>query len=123
MHLIPYLLASALLLAGCAGNSTTEGGSSSVRRYQGHLVMVPEMHVFVPCNSEAPLWLVTDEATSHRLEAQYTSLVSEPYEEAFAILRGTPGPQLHCPGCRDFPGSFRVSEIIEYRLAEAGDCH
>lgn len=122
MHPIFYLLAGTVLLAGCAGTSTTKDGGPSAGRYEGHLVMAPEMHVFVPCNAEAPLWLVADEATDHRLEAQYTSLVSEPYEEAFAVLRGTPGPQLDCPGCRDFPGSFRVSEIIEYRLAEAGDC-
>ncbi|MFB8829484.1 hypothetical protein [Azotobacter salinestris] len=123
MHRISFLLAGALLLAGCVGGPTTrDGGLSSAARYQGHLVMLPEMHIFVPCNAEAPLWLVTDAATGHRLEAQYASLVSEPYEEAFAVLRGTPGPQLDCRGCRDFPGSFRVSEIIEYRQAEAGDC-
>lgn len=123
MHPTPYLLAGALLLAGCAGNSTTGDGSSSARRYQGYLVMAPEMHVFVPCNSDAPLWLVADEATGHRLEAQYASLVNEPYEEAFAVLHGTPGPQLDCADCRDVPGSFRVSRILEYRRAESEDCH
>jgi len=123
MRPIPYLLAGTLLLAGCAGTSKTGGDASSAGAYRGHLVMAPEMHIFVPCNSEAPLWLVADEPTTHRLEAQYASLVSEPYEEAFAVLRGTPGPQLSCANCRDFPGSFRVRQVLEYRLAESEDCH
>lgn len=128
MRPIPYLLASALLLAGCAGTKTGDDDALSSTAivsdsvYRGHLVMAPEMHVFVPCNSSDPLWLVVDDDTGHRLESQYASLVSEPYEEAFAVLRGTPGPQLECASCRDFPGSFKVQQVIEYRRARAGDC-
>ena len=119
MRPISSLLAGALLLSGCASTPSTGDGD---RRYPGHLVMAPGMHVFVPCGSDAPLWLVAGGATGRRLEAQYASLVSEPYEETFAVLYGTPGPRLDCPSCRDLPGSFRVSRILEYRGAESEDC-
>jgi len=120
MQTVPFLLATALLLAGCTGDITTKDGS---RRYAGHLVMAPALRVFVPCNSHTPLWLATDKTTEHRLEDQYTTLVSELYEETFAVLYGAPGPQLNCAGCRNFPGSFQVTQVLEHRQAESEDCH
>lgn len=134
MRLAPCLLASTLLLSGCMASKTETDGmpqrdtaehglppSDSI--YRGYLVMDEEMHVFVPCDSNDPLWLVADDDTGHRLESRYTSLVSEPDDEAFAVLRGKPGPQLSCESCRDFPGSFKVEEVIEFRRATAKDCH
>ncbi len=116
-----------LVLTGCATSPAPETfpepapGKAGV--YRGHLVMTPEMQVIVPCHTEAPLWLVADEETQQYLLDGYPSLVNAADEEAFAVLVGEPGPPLDCELCRDFPGSFQVHHVLEYRKAQPGDCH
>ena len=84
--------------------------------------MAPRMHVFIPCEAEEPLWVVAEDALRERLETRYAELVDEPGDEAFARVRGTVGPALDCNWCRDFPGSFRLDEVLEYREAGTTDC-
>lgn len=113
--IVVFLLSA---LAGCAATSPP----ASLDTLSGHLVMAPRMQVFIACEAESPLWVVTSEALHQRLEARYAELVDEPGEEAFARVRGTVGPALDCQWCRDFPGSFQLDEVIEYREASESDC-
>ncbi|HLV17678.1 MAG TPA: hypothetical protein VKY70_09440 [Pseudomonas sp.] len=114
-HLSLFLLGA---LAGCAATPPQESGGSLA----GHLVMAPRMQVFVPCHAQEPLWVVVDDALREQLFTRYAELVDEPGEEAFAQVRGTVGPALDCQWCRDFPGSFRLEAVLEYREASATDC-
>ena len=116
---LPLGAALLIALAGCAGTPSgpTDSGVSA-----GYLVMAPRMQVFIACQAQEPLWVVADDALRERLESRYAELVDVPGEEAFARVRGTSGPALDCQWCRDFPGSFRLEEVLEYREAGAGDC-
>lgn len=105
-------------LAGCAAPPPQQPADTLA----GHLVMAPRMQVFIGCQAEEPLWVVADDALRERLETRYAELVDEPGEEAFARVRGTVGPALDCPWCRDFPGSLHLEEVLEYREASASDC-
>jgi hypothetical protein len=113
----------AFILAGCATAPVPAPVPGEPVISRGHLVMTPEMQVIVPCNTEEPLWVVADEKTQAYLLSRYPSLVNEADEEAFAVLQGKPGPTLDCPLCRDFPGSFQVQKVLEYRKATPDDCH
>lgn len=116
---LPLGAALLIALAGCAG---TPSGPIDSGVSAGYLVMAPRMQVFIACQAQEPLWVVADDALRERLESRYAELVDEPGEEAFARVRGTRGPALDCQWCRDFPGSFRLEEVLEYREAGAGDC-
>lgn len=113
----------AFALAGCAAAPSPARAPGEPVVYRGHLVMTPEMQVIVPCNTEEPLWVVADENMQKELLNRYPSLVNEADEEAFAVLKGEPGPPLDCALCRDFPGSFQIHQVVEYRKATPGDCH
>lgn len=115
----PLTIALFGALAGCAATppAPLEPGVVS-----GHLVMAPRMQVFIACQAEEPLWVVADDALRERLETRYTELVDEPGEEAFARVRGSVGPALDCQWCRDFPGSFQLDAVLEYRGASPEDC-
>lgn len=117
--LIAVPFAVLALLAGCAGSPPAPSDPTTAA---GHLVMAPRMQVFIPCQAEEPLWVVADDALRERLESRYSELVDEPGEEAFARVRGVAGPALDCQWCQDFPGSFRVDEVFEYREASEADC-
>lgn len=123
MHPAIFLCASAALLAGCAAAPAPSRAPDDATIYRGHLVMTPQMQVFVPCHTEEPLWVVAAPATTRRLLGEYETLVRDTDEEAFAVLRGAPGAPLACAWCRDFPGSFQVVEVLDYRRARADDCH
>lgn len=116
---LPVTAALLITLAGCAG---TPSGLHDPKVTSGHLVMAPRMQVFIACQAEEPLWVVADDALRERLEARYVELVDEPGEEAFARVRGSVGPALDCEWCSDFPGSFRLDEVLEYREASSKDC-
>lgn len=118
---MPRSVSVVLLLGMLAGCATTTPHTPQ-DALSGHLVMAPRMQVFVPCEAENPLWVVADGSLQERLETRYAELVDEPGEEAFAVVRGTMGPGLDCEWCRDFPGSFQLNEVIEYRVASERDC-
>ncbi len=117
------LCLTAFILTGCAISPAPEPTPVGTVVYRGHLVMTPEMQVIVPCNTEEPLWVVADEKTQKDLLSRYPGLVNEADEEAYAVLQGEPGPTLDCALCRDFPGSFQIHQVLEYRKATPGDCH
>ena len=90
--------------------------------YRGFLVIAPEVEVFTPCGTEAPLWLDYTTEMRRVLFERYEQLRTEPYEQTYAELRGVPGPQLDCAFCEEYSGSFKVDAVVEHRARKSTDC-
>jgi hypothetical protein len=106
-----------LIAAGAIGAAEPRG-----KLYRGHLVIAPEVEVFRPCGSKKPLWLDYSSEMRAPMFRRYMELRKEPYEETYAVLRGTLGPRLDCGFCEHFQGSFKVLEVIEQRRDGPANC-
>ena len=90
--------------------------------WRGHLVIAPEVETFQPCGAAEPFWLDVPLKTRDEIYAKHVSFTKEPYGRSFAIVRGDIGPKLDCGFCEEYPGSFKLVQLIEHRSASAVDC-
>lgn len=116
--LLPACLA---LASGCSVTAPAPEQSGGIHR--GHLSLGPGGELFLPCGGDEALQVRATPALSEHLQAQYLSLVGEPYEEAFIRLRGSRSPAPECAGCTPQAGTLQVEQILDFQAAAPGDCH
>lgn len=109
------LLAGLALVAGCSGPASTSQARDGLHR--GHLSLGPDSDAFLPCGASQPLQVVADPVVGERLNAEYLTLVGEPYEEAFLHLRGRRLASGDGAGER-----LQVEQILDLRVTDADDC-
>jgi hypothetical protein len=111
MAVLVFALAPAL---GCASDDS--------KIFRGHVVIGPEVETFRPCGSKTGLSLDYDEKTRAPLAAKHRALVKDIYKDTFVVLQGVVGPKLDCGFCESYEGSFKVSRVLEHRVASPEDC-
>lgn len=117
IHLSRLLLFAGLtLVAGCSGPASTSQARDGLHR--GHLSLGPDSDAFLPCGANQPLQVVADPVVGERLNAEYLTLVGEPYEEAFLRLRGRRLTSGDSAGER-----LEIEQILDLRAADSDDCH
>jgi len=117
IHLSRLLLFAGLtLVAGCSGSASTSQARDGLHR--GHLSLGPASDAFLPCGANQPLQVVADPVVGERLNAEYLTLVGEPYEEAFLRLRGRRLTSGDSAGER-----LEIEQILDLRAADSDDCH
>lgn len=112
-----------LILALCVlspANNTSANGIS--KTYTGHISIWPESRVFKPCDSKTVHWITAGPETLRKLAAEHQRLQPKPYGATYIVIEGTPGPQLICGFCQDYPASMHINKVIEHRAERAGDC-
>ena len=112
----------ATLLAGLLTVAFATAADSGVATYRGFVVLGPEVETFRICGSRDPLWLDARPALWKTLRSSYDSLRTAPYQEVYAVLRGSPGPKLRCGFCEEYPGSFRVEAIVALNSVRPRTC-
>ena len=96
--------------------------SSAAEIYAGQISIWPESRVFTPCNSQTAYWVTAEPETLRKLTAEHQSLQPKPYSTTYVVIRGTPGPQLNCGFCQDYPPSLNIEKVIEHRADQIGGC-
>ena len=116
------LIAAALSItsmAGCAIIEDVFSGRSDT--YIGTVAFGFEESGFRPCNV-AEQWWITGGDMVNDLQSRYNDLGVKWYEPVFAELKGDPSQKGQYGHLGAYQREFEVSEVIEMRLLEAGEC-
>lgn len=108
-------LVAGLLAAGCGSRADLHAG-----RYESGF----ETSAFYPCGSDEQWWVTADSAAWARLHAPPARIDSAGYLEAVAFvrLRGRVSPPGEYGHVGAYDRELRVSEVLEVRAPEEGEC-
>lgn len=109
-----FAFALPLLLAGCPMSST----APEPQRYEGFFKQGFETESFQPCGSKEEWW-VTEGA---ELRQRYNEVADLNYDPVYVVVRGQLGPEGKFGHLGLYTRQIAVSEVIEIRLPQHGDC-
>lgn len=109
---------SVLSLSGCSFVEELFGFRDT---YVGAVAFGFEVSAFHPCGSDEQWWVVGDAALVD-LQTRYFDLGINPYELAFAELRGDRSRQGQYGHLNAYDREFEVTKVIEIRKLNEEDC-
>lgn len=92
--------------------------------YEGSYASGWEINDFRACNRDASWWVTGDEEARARLRERYAQVVIEKNEggKMYVRLRGDPSGKGNYGNLGGSEREFELSEVVESRAFEEGDC-
>lgn len=117
---IAVTLVSAIAVISMTGCSLL-GDVFGDSEYEGIVTLGFEVVSFAPCRGGEQWWMTGGDGFDE-LQTKYNSLTELPYEPVYAVLKGDRSGQGEYGHLGAYQREFEVSEVVEVRLPEEGEC-